>query len=69
MASVTHTINADQRFIELSFDRTASGLTVAAPTGPAAAPPGYYMLFLLSRDGVPSVARVVRLRPPERAPR
>jgi hypothetical protein len=38
-----------------------SGLTAVAPPSPAVAPPGWYMLFLLSRDGVPSVARWVQV--------
>ena len=37
------------------------GLDVRAPAGPGAAPPGYYMLFVLDADGTPSVARWVRV--------
>jgi hypothetical protein len=33
-----------------------------APRSAHAAPPGHYMLFVLNRRGVPSVARFVRLR-------
>ncbi len=35
---------------------------MTAPTGPNAAPPGYYMLFLLNDQGVPSVAKFVKLQ-------
>jgi hypothetical protein len=34
---------------------------VFAPAGPDLAPPGWYMLFAVSNDGVPSVARFVQL--------
>ena len=36
-----------------------------APPNGNVAPPGYYMLFLISSEGVPSVARFVRLLPPD----
>ena len=32
-----------------------------APSGPTLAPLGHYMLFILNSDGVPSVARIIRL--------
>ncbi len=40
----------------------AEGLELQAPPTPSVAPPGYYMLFLLSDKGVPSVAEFVRLK-------
>jgi hypothetical protein len=40
--------------------RTAANLTLTAPPDGFVAPPGYYMLFLLS-NGVPSVAKFVRV--------
>ena len=39
----------------------AGGLNVVAPSNPNLAPPGYYMLFILNSDGVPSVAEIVRI--------
>jgi galactose oxidase-like protein len=44
--------------------RDITGLTVTAPDGAAPhslAPAGYYMLFVLSKQGVPSVAKWLRL--------
>ena len=38
----------------------AGGLNVAAPTANLA-PPGFYLLFILNSNGVPSVAEIVRL--------
>jgi hypothetical protein len=61
-SSVTHQINTDQRFVGLDIqDRDGNAHRVLAPTDPGVAPPGYYMLFVLNRTEVPSVARWVRL--------
>ena len=59
--SVTHSCNFEQRFMELSFTATASGLSVTAPTGPTVAPPGYYMVFAFNNQGVPSIAHIIRI--------
>ena len=59
--SATHSFNSDQRMVGLDIGaRTANSLTLKAPPDGFVAPPGYYMLFLLS-NGVPSMARFVRL--------
>jgi Domain of unknown function (DUF1929) len=62
LGSVTHAFDMNQRFNELSFTRTTDGLTVKAPASRNEAPPGHYMLFILNQKGVPSTARVVRIR-------
>ncbi|MFF5445688.1 galactose oxidase-like domain-containing protein [Streptomyces sp. NPDC012888] len=62
--TATHSVNTSQRHLELRIaSRSADGTTLdlVAPPGPADAPPGYHMLFLLDGRGVPSVARWVRL--------
>jgi chitodextrinase len=59
--SVTHAFNMDQRFVPLSFTKTASGLNVQAPADANLAPPGYYMLFIVNNKGVPSIAPFVHL--------
>ena len=46
--------------LETCARATASGWTCAHPR-PGAAPPGYYMLFVLDNAGTPSVARWVRV--------
>ncbi len=61
LAAVTHAFDQNQRFNELDFRRSAGGLTVTAPASGAVAPPGHYMLFLLDGDGVPSVAKIIRI--------
>lgn len=59
--SVTHSFNMEQRLVGLTVSgRSAVDVTLDAPPGPTIAPPGWYLLFLLS-GGVPSVGRFVRL--------
>ncbi|MGH8584458.1 MAG: galactose oxidase-like domain-containing protein [Gammaproteobacteria bacterium] len=61
-ASVTHHTDAGARYIKLPIHaRTAVRLTVGAPAHGAIAPPGHYMLFIVDGDGVPSVARFIRM--------
>ena len=58
--NVTHTINMNQRYVPLSFSASAGNLSVTAPPNANLAPPGYYMLFLVNTNGVPSIARFVK---------
>ncbi len=61
-SSTTHQINSDQRCIRLSFELTSPDqLDVLMPPGGGVAPPGYYMLFVVDRRGVPSEAHWLRL--------
>jgi Domain of unknown function (DUF1929)/Kelch motif/Galactose oxidase, central domain len=55
-ASVTHQINTDQRSVPLAFTASAGSLTAKSPANAALAPPGYYLLFIVNTNGVPSVA-------------
>jgi hypothetical protein len=60
----THNTDSEQRVVELALRRGVERVTIKAPGGApphANAPDGYYMLFLLDADGVPSVARFLRL--------
>ena len=60
--SMTHAFDMDQRYVELEIHQKATDrMTIKAPRDPHVAPPGYYMLFLLSDQGVPSEAKFVRL--------
>jgi hypothetical protein len=63
-SAVTHSDNMNQRYLPLSFVRTAGGLTVQAPLDAATAPPGDYMLFIVNTNGVPSVAPFLRFAAP-----
>ncbi len=61
LGTVTHSFDSDQRFQELTIDSQVDNqLDVVAPDNANVAPPGYYMLFVLSEvDDVPSVAEYV----------
>ena len=59
--SVTHSNNFDQRYVDLTYTSNGStGLTATSPPDSNHAPPGWYMLFILS-SGVPSVASWVQV--------
>ncbi|MGK0619503.1 MAG: PA14 domain-containing protein [Meiothermus cerbereus] len=61
--AVTHAFNMGQRFLELSFTRTGpNSLEVTAPASANLATPGFYQLYVLDGRGVPSEAKVLRLR-------
>jgi hypothetical protein len=62
LGSVTHAFDMSQRANTLSFTRTATGVDVTAPLNANLAPPGHYLLFILNRNGVPSVGKVVRIQ-------
>jgi hypothetical protein len=66
--AVTHSFNTDQQFVPLSFTQATGGLTVTAPPDANTAPPGYYMLYVVNSNGVPSIAPFVRLPGDSQAP-
>ena len=59
--TVTHAFGMDQRMVGMSFTAGSGSLTVTAPPNGNIAPPGYYMLFILNSNGVPSMASSVLL--------
>ena len=61
LSAVTHSFNQNQRMNVLSFSAGSSAITVTAPLDANLAPPGHYMLFIVNGNGVPSVAKIVRL--------
>ena len=62
MGGATHATNTDQRVIPLAAVETAAGQwELDVPDNGNLAPPGYYMVFAISPDGVPSEAGIVRL--------
>ncbi len=66
--TVTHSFGMDQRMVGMSFTAGSGSLTVTAPPNGDIAPPGYYMLFILNSNGVPSVASSVLLGNSSSAP-
>ncbi len=61
LGSMTHAFNMNQRFVSLAFSSGSGNLSVTSPANATVAPPGYYMLFIIGTNGVPSVAAIVRL--------
>jgi hypothetical protein len=64
----THSFTGGDRYVKLAFEtkggRGAAGdVRVTAPSLPAQAVPGVYMLFVLDKNGVPSLGKQVRIRP------
>jgi hypothetical protein len=69
---VTHAVDFEQRHVGLLFTVqscildpstgwSSAVLNVTAPASGYSAPPGYYMLFVTTGSGVPSVARFVQV--------
>ncbi|KAJ3185892.1 hypothetical protein HK101_009779 [Irineochytrium annulatum] len=59
--TATHTINMDQRMVELEWVDGGVGTRAVAPRDSALAPAGNWMLFAVSGAGVPSVGWTVRI--------
>jgi hypothetical protein len=60
----THSFDGSQRLVDLEITSRAGGVLRAKLTdNPNIAPPGWYMLFLVDNNGVPSTARWVHIRP------
>lgn len=59
--AVTHAFDQNTRYVPLTFTVSNSSLTVSAPATGYLAPPGYYMLFLVNSNGVPSVAPIIQV--------
>ena len=65
---MTHSVNMEQRFVPLSYTAGSSAQNATAPANKNIAPPGYYMLFAIDSNGVPSIAKVVRVDNPPPPP-
>ena len=61
LAADTHQADMNQHFVPLTFTAGAGSLSVASPNSASLAPPGNYMLFILNKNGVPSVAAPIRI--------
>jgi hypothetical protein len=61
----THSFDSGQRLVDAPIvGRQPDRLTATVPANPDLAPPGWYMLFLVDRDGVPSEATWLHLTRP-----
>ncbi len=64
LGSMTHSIDMNQRYVQLEVSSTAGNITsFLAPPDSGIAPAGHYMLFVLDDNRVPSVAEIVRIDP------
>ena len=58
----THCVDTEQRYVELNFSSKNSDRLIAnVPSNKNIAPPGYYMLFIIKKNNIPSVAPFVLL--------
>ncbi|MGO9784133.1 MAG: galactose oxidase-like domain-containing protein [Streptosporangiaceae bacterium] len=67
LSSVTHSFNAGQRINFLPSQVAGGSLTATAPPNANVCPPGHYMLFIVSLQGVPSVAKIIQVSAPAAA--
>ena len=62
MGSVTHSVNTDQRRIPLTASAVnGTSYTLPIPSDPGVVTPGFYMLFAMDANGVPSIAKPVQV--------
>ena len=63
LSSVTHAFNTNQRiwFLDSSTAGQTS-LAVKAPADPSVCPPGHYMMFVLDKQKVPSIATIISIQ-------
>jgi Domain of unknown function (DUF1929) len=68
IGSVTHAFNMNQRYVPLEIvsqnivSQEDSSLTFNAPANANLAPPGYYLLFVIDSEGVPSYGKIVQVQ-------
>jgi hypothetical protein len=62
LPSVTHAFDQSQRITFFQdFTVGTEVLTLTAPRSPNTCPPGYYMLFIMSKAEVPSIAKIIHI--------
>ncbi len=62
MSSTTHAINSDMRFLNVQFTPAFDGhYSLTLHTNRNVMTPGYWMLFALNTQGVPSLAKVIKV--------
>ncbi|KAF5672771.1 galactose oxidase precursor [Fusarium heterosporum] len=60
--TATHTVNSDQRRIPLTLSNAGkNAYSFKVPSDPGVALPGYWMLFVMDKNGVPSVASTIKV--------
>ena len=60
----THSFDSGQRLVDLTITSQAnSTLQATVPTNPNLTPPGWYMLFLVDQQAIPSIASWIQITP------
>ncbi|CAG7561253.1 unnamed protein product [Fusarium equiseti] len=60
--TATHTVNSDQRRVPLTLANAGKNTySFQVPTDPGVALPGYWMLFVMDKNGVSSIASTVKV--------
>ncbi|MBF6025004.1 galactose oxidase-like domain-containing protein [Lysobacter niastensis] len=59
--SVTHSFDMGQRFLQLPFTVVGSEIEATLPTNTFETPPGFYLVFVINSQGVPSEAAMMRI--------
>ncbi|KAI8900031.1 glyoxal oxidase N-terminus-domain-containing protein [Globomyces pollinis-pini] len=63
ICTVTHSTSTDPRFVELIVEyQTDKTLYIRIPDNPALAIPGNWFVWVLNKDGIPSVAKTIALQ-------
>ncbi|MFG1610631.1 galactose oxidase-like domain-containing protein [Actinoplanes sp. NPDC049265] len=60
-AAVTHSSDPNQRFVDVPITVNGNSVGLNLTSNPNLAPPGWYMLFVVGTNGVPSVAKWVHV--------
>ncbi|MFI6865971.1 galactose oxidase-like domain-containing protein [Nocardia sp. NPDC050406] len=61
-SACTHSSDNEQRLIDVEFTSAPpNSLTLTMPANPALAPPGWYLLFVVDGNGIPSTGQWLRL--------
>ena len=60
-AAVTHGVNMDQRYVPLRFSVKKTKISAVMETNPNVLTPGYYDLFLVNYNGVPSEGHLIHV--------
>jgi Domain of unknown function (DUF1929) len=59
--AVTHSSDPNQRYVDLPMTVTGNTIGLNLTSNPNLAPPGWYMLYVVGTNGVPSVAQWVHV--------
>jgi Domain of unknown function (DUF1929) len=61
--ATTHGLDTSQRLVDLPItSRTSNSLTVQVTNNRNIAPPGYYMVFIVDNNNIPSIGKWIRIK-------